>query len=127
MEASKEEKTTVSNRDRAQAKQELLDTLLEGCSSEEDLFGPEGVFTKLKGAVMQRLLEAEMSEHLGHEPQGRRRSRNARNGHSPKTVQTETGPVEIQVPRDREGTSEPKLVKKHQRRLERFDEKVIAL
>ena len=127
MEASKEEKTAVSNRDRAQAKQELLDTLLEGCSSEEDLFGPEGVFTKLKGAVMQRLLEAEMSEHLGHEPQGRRRSRNARNGHSPKTVQTETGPVEIQVPRDREGTFEPQLVKKHQRRLEGFDEKVIAL
>jgi putative transposase len=105
----------------------LLDTLLEGCSSEEDLFGPEGVFTKLKGAVMERLLEAEMSEHLGHEPQGRRRGSNSRNGHSRKTVQTESGPVEIQVPRDREGSFEPKLVKKHQRRLEGFDEKVIAL
>jgi putative transposase len=128
MEASNEEKKpTLSNRDRAAAKQELLDSLLEGCSSEEDLFGPEGVFTKLKGAVMERLLEVEMSEHLGHEKQGRRRSSNSRNGHSAKTVQTETGPVEIQVPRDREGTFEPKLVKKHQRRLEGFDEKVIAL
>ena len=126
MEANKEEKA-VSNRDRASTRQELLDTLLEGCSSEEDLFGPEGVFTKLKGAVMQRLLEAEMTEHLGHERQGRKRSGNSRNGHSAKTVQTETGPVEVQVPRDREGTFEPKLVKKHQRRLEGFDEKVIAL
>lgn len=128
MEARKEETTQpLSNRDRAAAKQEFIDSLLEGCSSEEDLFGPEGVFTKLKGAVMERLLEAEISEHLGHEKQGRRRSGNSRNGHSPKTVQTETGPVEIQVPRDREGTFEPKLVKKHQRRLEGFDEKVIAL
>jgi len=128
MEAIKEEpKAAITNRDRAAAKQEFIDSLLEGCSSEEDLFGPEGVFTKLKGAVMERLLEAEITEHLGHEKQGRRRSGNSRNGHSPKTVQTGTGPVEIQVPRDREGTFEPKLIKKHQRRLEGFDEKVIAL
>ena len=127
METNKDEKTKTSNRDRAAIKQELLDTLLEGCSSEDDLFGPEGVFTKLKGAVMDRLLQAEMTEHLGHELQGRRRGSNSRNGHSRKTVQTESGPVEIQVPRDREGTFEPQLVKKHQRRLEGFDEKVIAL
>ncbi len=56
---------------------------------------------------MERLLEAEITEHLGHEPQGRRRSSNARNGHTPKTVQTDSGPVEIQVPRDREGSHEP--------------------
>lgn len=127
MEAIKEEKATVSNRDRAAAKQELLDLLLEGSNSEEDLFGPDGVFTKLKGAVMERLLEAEMTEHLGHERQGRRKGSNSRNGYSRKTVQTDSGPVEIQVPRDRQGTFEPQLVKKHQRRLEGFDEKVIAL
>jgi transposase-like protein len=128
MEAKKEDTNEpVTNRDRAVAKQEFIDSLLEGCSSEEDLFGPEGVFTKLKGAVMERLLEAEIAEHLGHEKQGRRRSSNSRNGYSAKTVQTETGPVQIQVPRDRDGTFEPKLVKKHQRRLEGFDEKVIAL
>jgi putative transposase len=126
MESNNEEKV-VSNRERAAAKQEFIDSLLEGCRSEDDLFGPEGVFTKLKGAVMERLLEAEMTEHLGHERQGRKRSGNSRNGHSPKTVQTETGPVEIHVPRDREGTFEPRLVRKHQRRLEGFDEKVIAL
>ena len=85
------------------------------------------MFTKLKGAVMERLLEAEMTEHLGHERRGAVRGSNGRNGHSRKTVQTESGPVGIHVPRDREGTFEPQLVKKHQRRLEGFDEKVIAL
>jgi putative transposase len=128
METDKEEKKTEpTNRDRLIAKQEFIDSLVAGASSEEDLFGPDGVFTKLKGAVMERLLEAEITEHLGHEKQGRRRAANARNGHSEKVVQTETGPVGIRVPRDREGTFEPKLVKKHQRRLEGFDEKVIAL
>jgi len=128
METDKEEKKTEpTNRDRLIAKQEFIDSLVAGASSEEDLFGPDGVFTKLKGAVMERLLEAEITEHLGHEKQGRRRAGNARNGHSEKVVQTETGPVGIRVPRDREGTFEPKLVKKHQRRLEGFDEKVIAL
>lgn len=127
MEVDKEEKAVASNRDRAVAKQEFIDSLLQGCSSEEDLFGPEGVFTKLKGMVMERLLEAEMTEHLGHERQERRRSGNARNGHTTKTVHTDTGPVEIHVPRDREGTFEPQIVRKHQRRLEGFDEKVIAL
>lgn len=117
----------LSNRERAEAKQELLESLVADCKTEGDLFGPDGVFTKLKGAVMERLLEAEMSEHLGSEKGERRRSSNSRNGHSTKTVETESGPVGIRVPRDREGTFEPQLVKKHQRRLEGFDEKVIAL
>src|SRR5437773_1374410 len=120
-------KAEPTNRDRLIAKQEFIDSLVAGARSEEDLFGPEGVFTKLKGAVMERLLEAEITEHLGHEKQGRRRGGNARNGYSEKVVQTETGPIGIRVPRDREGTFEPKLIKKHQRRLEGFDEKVIAL
>lgn len=104
-----------------------LDALVAGCKTEQDLFGPDGVFTRLKGAVMKRLLEAEMTAHLGHEPHERRRSGNVRNGHSKKTVQTESGSVEIAVPRDRDGSFEPQLVKKHQRRLEGFDEKVLAL
>jgi putative transposase len=120
--------TKLSNRDRAARKQELLDELLEGCQGEGDLFGPEGVFTQLKGALMQRLLESEMSAHLGREPHERgARTGNTRNGHSPKTVTTESGPVQIRVPRDRQGTFEPQLVKKHQGRLEGFDEKVLAL
>jgi putative transposase len=128
METHTEEKQTEpTNQDRLIAKQEFIDSLVAGARTEEDLFGPDGVFTKLKGAVMERLLEAEITEHLGHEKQGRRRAGNARNGYSEKIVQTESGPVGIRVPRDREGSFEPQLVKKHQRRLEGFDEKVIAL
>jgi hypothetical protein len=58
-------KKRVRNSDVQSAKSELLDTLVKDCKTEADLFGPEGVFTELKGALMQRLLEAEMSEHLG--------------------------------------------------------------
>jgi len=117
----------LSNRERAAFKDELISELVAGCQSEADLFGPEGVFTRLKGAVMERLLEAEMSAHLGHERHERRKGSNSRNGHTTKTVTTETGPVEIRVPRDRQGTFEPQLVKKHQGRLGGFDEKVLAL
>jgi putative transposase len=117
----------LSNRERAEIKDELISELVAGCQNEGDLFGPEGVFTRLKGAVMQRLLEAEITAHLGHGPNERRKGSNGRNGHSVKTITTETGPVQVRVPRDREGTFEPQLVKKHQTRLEGFDEKVLAL
>jgi putative transposase len=119
--------TKPSNTQRAEAKRELVDSLLDGCQSERDLFGPDGVFTQLKGAMMERLLDAEMAEHLGYEKQGRRKGGNSRNGYSEKTVQTETGPVRVRVPRDRDGSFEPVLVQKGQRRLDGFDEKVIAL
>jgi len=117
----------LSNRERAELKDELISELVAGCQNEGDLFGPDGVFTRLKGAVMQRLLEAEMTTHLGHDRHERRQGSNSRNGHSTKTVETETGPVEVRVPRDREGTFEPQLIKKRQTRLEGFDEKVLAL
>jgi len=117
----------LGNRERAELKDELISELVAGCQNEGDLFGPDGVFTRLKGAVMQRLLEAEMTTHLGHDRHERRQGSNSRNGHSTKTVETETGPVEVRVPRDREGTFEPQLIKKRQTRLEGFDEKVLAL
>ena len=127
METKTENNGNASNLDRAIAKQELIDALTQGCHTEDDLFGPEGVFTQLKGAVMERLLEAELTEHLGYDKSARRKASNARNGHGQKTVQTESGPVRIQVPRDRDGTFEPQLVRKGQRRLDGFDEKVICL
>ena len=122
-----EEPKKLSNARKAELRQEWVDELISGCRTEGDLFGPEGVFTRLKGAVMSRLLEAEMTHHLGHERQRPRSGTNARNGHSRKTVHTETGSVLVHVPRDREGTFEPQLIGKHQRRLEGFDEKVLAL
>jgi putative transposase len=110
-------------------KPELVEELLKSVSKPEDLLGPGGMLHRLKGALMERMLEVEMSVHLGYEPnevEGRG-SGNSRNGHSAKTVQTETGPVEIRVPRDRRGSFEPKVVPKHRRRLEGFDDKVLAL
>lgn len=122
-----DETRKMSTAQKSELKREWLDELVAGCRTESDLFGPDGVFTRLKGAVMERLLEAEMSHHLGHERNQPRQASNVRNGHSKKTVHTESGSVPIHVPRDREGTFEPQLVGKHQRRMEGFDTKVLAL
>jgi putative transposase len=110
-------------------KPELVEELLKAVKSPDDLFGSGGLFHRLKAAMMERMLDAELTEHLGFEKnavEGRGKG-NSRNGYTTKTVQTETGPVDIRVPRDRTGTFEPQLVAKHQRRLEGFDDKVLAL
>jgi putative transposase len=110
-------------------KPELVEELMKAVRSPQELFGPEGLFHQLKAALMERMLDAELTEHLGFEKnaaEGRGKG-NSRNGYTTKTVKTDTGPVEIRVPRDRNGTFEPQLVAKHQRRLEGFDDKVLAL
>ena len=107
----------------------LLDELLEGCASPEDLFGKHGLVKQLTKRLVGRASRAELTEHLGyapHAPEGRG-SGNARNGSTAKTVQTAHGDVALQTPRDRAGSFEPVLVPKRQRRLEGFDEKVLAL
>src|SRR5690348_4877710 len=79
--------------------------------------------------VVEGALEGELDDHLGygkHDPAGRDGG-NSRNGHRAKTVLTDTGPVEISVPRDRESSFEPKMVAKRQRRLTGIDELVISL
>jgi putative transposase len=108
---------------------ELVEELRKLVQKPEDLFGPTGIFHQLKGALMERLLEEEMSAHLGFEKNDAegRGAGNSRNGYTSKTVQTETGAVEVRVPRDRAGTFEPQLVPKRHRRLEGFDDKVLAL
>ncbi len=114
---------------RARIKQEVLDELLKHVGKPEELLGANGLLQQVKGALMERLLEAEMSAHLGYErnePKGRR-SGNSRNGHTTKTVTTESGPVEVRVPRDRNGSFEPKVIPKHSRRLDGFDEKVLSM
>jgi transposase-like protein len=117
------------DRTKTAIKPELLEELLKSVQKPEELLGPEGLLHQLKGALMERLLEAEMSSHLGYEPNEAkgRGTGNSRNGHSVKTVETESGPVQVRVPRDRNGTFEPQAVPKHRRRLEGFDEKVLAL
>lgn len=93
------------------------------------LTGEGGLLTALTRQVLQSALEAEMAHHLGydrHDPVGRG-SGNSRNGSTPKTVTTEIGKVTVDVPRDRQGSFDPQIVAKHQRRLAGFDEAVISL
>ena len=110
-------------------RKELLDELLEGYEGPEDLLGDEGLLRGLQKALMERAFGAELTEHLGYEkgdPAGHG-SGNSRNGHGRKRVLTESGSVDVAVPRDRNGSFEPQLVKKGQSRLPGFDEKVISL
>jgi putative transposase len=94
-----------------------------------DLVGPDGVLTGLTKRVLEAGLEAELTEHLGydkHAVEGRGGG-NSRNGTRPKTVLTEVGPVKLDVPRDRDSSFAPQLVKKRQRRLHGVDEMIISL
>ncbi len=105
---------------------EILDQLLSGGLKPEDLTGADGLFVRLKKALIERALGAELTDHLGYakgDPAGRG-SGNSRNGTSGKTVLTEDGEVQIEVPRDRAGTFEPQLIAKGQTR---FDDKIISL
>lgn len=93
------------------------------------LVGPGGLLSGLTKTVLETALEVEMEDHLGyakHAPEGRDCG-NSRNGTRSKTVLTEVGEVDIDVPRDRDGSFEPKIVKKRQRRLSGVDELVISL
>ncbi|MEU2013794.1 IS256 family transposase [Nocardia sp. NPDC019302] len=95
------------------------------------LTGPNGLLKQFTKTVLETALNEEMTEHLGFEPNqapAERDSANVRNGTRPKTVLTETtGPVPIEVPRDRDGSFEPQIVKKRQRRLSGVDEIVLSL
>ncbi|MCT2980253.1 IS256 family transposase [Propionibacterium freudenreichii] len=91
------------------------------------LVGPGGLLSQLTKHVLETALEAEMTEHLGHEHGGTPAGSNMRNGLRTKTVLTEIGPVEIEVPRDRDGTFEPVIVPKRKRRLEGIDQIVLSL
>lgn len=94
-----------------------------------NLVGPGGLLTGLTKTVLETALESELTDHLGydkHDPAGRNRE-NSRNGTRAKTVLTELGPVQIEVPRDRDGTFEPVIVRKRQRRLDSIDEIVLSL
>lgn len=95
----------------------------------EQITGPGGLLTKLAGRVIETALGAELTEHLGYPP-GQAPpggAGNVRNGSTPKTLQTDLGPVQISTPRDRAGTFEPQLVGKRQTRLAGLDDKILGL
>lgn len=107
----------------------LIDQLLHDYQKPEDLLGEQGILKELTKRLLERALAGELTHHLGyekHDPQGRN-SGNSRNGHSSKTVIGDSGKFQIDVPRDRNGSFEPQLLKKGQNRFSDFDDKVISL
>ena len=111
-------------------KQALAHRLVDQAREQEvDLVGPGGLLTGLTKQVLETALEEELTDHLDydHSDRAAKTSANERNGTRPKTVLTEIGPVEIEVPRDRDGSFEPAIVKKRQRRLDGVDQLVLSL
>ena len=108
-------------------KNEIVDELLKGADPKK-VFASEGLLAEIKKALAERMLNAEMDQHLdaeavaAGEPSG-----NHRNGYSKKTVITDTSQVELEIPRDRRGTFEPQLIAKYQRRFPGFDDKIISM
>ena len=108
---------------------DLIDQMMSDYKKPEDLLGENGILKQLTKALVERALEAEIEDHLGH---GRNElvtneSGNTRNGRSKKTLKGEFGEIPIDVPRDRHGSFEPQLIGKHQTRWSGFDDKIISM
>lgn len=110
-------------------RQELLDELLKEYEKPDDLLGDDGLLEQLTKALVERALAGELTHHLGYEKHAvnGKHSGNSRNGTTAKTIKGKRGQVEIEVPRDRNATFEPQLIKKRETRFDGFDEKIISL
>jgi len=108
---------------------ELLDQLLVDYKKPEDLIGESGLLKQLTKAIYERAMEAELTHHLGHARHDpvTNESGNARNGKSRKTIKGDFGELPLDIPRDRQGTFEPLLIPKHERRFRGVDEKLLSL
>ena len=103
--------------------------LMEDGLDAEDLFGEDGLLKRMKKRMAERILEAELTDHLGYEkhaPDGRNRG-NSRNGKTTKTLKDDKGDLPVEIPRDREGSFDPKLIRKYQTRWPDFDDKIISM
>jgi len=105
-------------------KKDTLDGLLAG-RDPQAVFAKDGLFDELKKALAERVLNAEIDDHLDFEAAAGKR--NSRNGYWKKTVLTETSKLDLRIPRDREGTFDPKLIARYQRRFPGFDEKIVSM
>jgi putative transposase len=95
----------------------------------EQITGENGLLKLLTKRIIQKAMTSEIDQHLGytkHDPDGRNNG-NSRNGKSKKTIITEQGDLQIEIPRDRNGEFEPQIIKKHQRRFDGFDDKIISM
>ena len=107
----------------------LADGLLANYQKPEDLIGENGLLKQLTKMLVERALEVEMTDHLGHDKSGTviNASANTRNGYSVKTLKGDFGALPIDIPRDRQGTFAPQIVGKHQTRWTGFDDKIVSL
>jgi putative transposase len=107
----------------------VIDELLAGASTEQEIAGQGGLLGQLTKRLVERAMEVELTDHLGYElhsePPGG--TGNTRNGSTSKRLIAESGEVQIRTPRDRGGSFDPKIVRKRQRRFEGFDDKILAL
>ena len=108
---------------------ELIDQLFSVAGGPQGLTGPDGLLKQLTSALVNRALEAEMSNHLGYEngEEPPDDQPNRRNGRRIKKVRTDRGHIDVEVPRDRDGSFEPKLIAKHQRSFDGFDDKILSM
>ena len=113
-------------------KKELVDELLKDADPKK-VFGSEGLLDEIKKALAERMLNAEMDEHLAAgsaeaaTPGGSRAGQNPNRKTSKKMVLTDTSKLELDIPRDRRGNFEPQLIAKYQRRFPGFDEKIVSM
>lgn len=107
----------------------LIQELLKDVKSPEDITGKDGLLKELSAKLIGAAMNGELTDHLGYEKgeASGKGSGNSRNGKTKKKVKTELGELGIEVPRDRNGSYEPTLIKKHQRRFEGFDSQIISM
>ena len=108
---------------------EVLDELLKEYKGPEDFHGPDGLIKQLSKALIERAMQAELTEQIDYEKSGawEKPTGNRRNGKHVKTLRTDQGPMEIEVPRDRDGDFEPQIVAKHRREWRGFDDKILSM
>jgi len=107
----------------------ILDQFLKDYKGSDDILGPDGGIKQFSKAIPERAMATELTEQLGYEKseQGEKRTTNRINGKTTKILRTYQSPMEISIPRDRNGESEPKIFEKHQREWKRFDEKILSM
>jgi len=112
---------------------DILDQILDNIDfkglTQDEVVGQDGLIKQLTGKILQRALDAEMTEHLGYEKNSAAgdNSGNSRNGHTEKTVLLENQKTTIEVPRDRNSTFEPIIIPKHEKRVPLFNDQIISM
>src|SRR5437763_5516431 len=108
---------------------DLIDKLLADYKKPEDIIGENGLLKQLTKALLERAMEAEITDHLGYakHDQAGNNSGNSRNGKTTKALKGDFGELPLETPRDRNGTFEPKIVAKGQTRFTGFDDKIVSM